>query len=460
MMVWHVVWDMASSQKKAVNIAEYINTHRIDLNSEAIDFERVTAFTVGYGGLHLAKSPINCLRNHVLTHNGENFGINILRSHKSHEILQGIKNAVFLGKDRQSDFLAYLTTSAKVQEFLKSLKWYRVVKVPEPILGYKENAKTQKNILLPTCVVANSNGDVFILDRASACLHVVDRSAVSKCFIIGNYQESSLHEYRSSDILLAQDVKLSNKLTTMCIDDDDRLFINDGRNEIVVMMKASPARAVLSSRLHLLKIDGCVSFCHVESKLILSKDEDGQYKISFLSFTVPAKSDYHLVLEHTITKTIKTTLGIKGLFNINDQCFGAWLVDDGICYFQRKKGKWFEVKEKLKSTILPSANSEKIITMSKEKTVIHRLDTSKPEIGSVIKFLDDSLGCSATIWGKVVFLLQKKAPHTYQLVEFGPLDFALKFCNAMDNFYSAISYIPPNTPGFSLVGGDGAGSPP
>ena len=103
------------------------------------------------------------------------------------------------------------------------------------------------------------------------------------------------------------------------------------------------------------------------------------------------------------------------------------------------------MKEGVKSTILLSACNERITLMHDEKIHIYTLDSSKPKIASIENILEDSIGCCAVIWGRVVSVMQKKVPHTYQLVEFGPLDFALRFCVAMDNFYKAISYIPPNS---------------
>ena len=128
--------------------------------------------------------------------------------------------------------------------------------------------------MLPSSIAKNSNGDILILDCASACVHVVDRSTVSKCFILGNYQEPDLSQYHSAKvasgvIYYAKDVKFSNQLSTICIDDEDQLYVNDiGRKEIVIFTKASPARAVTSSRIHILNID-CVGFCCVENTLVL-----------------------------------------------------------------------------------------------------------------------------------------------------------------------------------------------
>ena len=122
-----------------------------------------------FGGLHLAKSPTNCLRNHVLSLEGQNYGLNILRALKntsgSHtEVLKKLKTCVIVGKDRQSDYLSYSVTGPIVQEALKVAKHYKCVKIPEPVLKHKEEAKAQKQIVFPTGVQSNNNGDFFLVD--------------------------------------------------------------------------------------------------------------------------------------------------------------------------------------------------------------------------------------------------------------------------------------------------------
>ena len=178
---------MGSAHKKTSRVSA-----KIDLLSEESEFMNSKIFTIAFGGLHLSKAVINCCRNHVLTFEGENFGLYILRMYKDEcTILNNIKNAVFVGKDRQYDYLSYITTCSIVQDFLKILKFYKVVRIPELILRHTENAKTQKSIILPTPIATNTNGDVVILDSAASCLHVIDRSTVAKCYTVGSYLKPS-----------------------------------------------------------------------------------------------------------------------------------------------------------------------------------------------------------------------------------------------------------------------------
>ena len=107
---------MATPHKKTDN-----NITKIDTQSTEAECWERNLFSVSYAGLHLAKACVNCSRNYVLSHVGENFGVNILwflknDKDRAAEILSTIKNTVFVGKDRQSDYLSFMTCCAVVQK--------------------------------------------------------------------------------------------------------------------------------------------------------------------------------------------------------------------------------------------------------------------------------------------------------------------------------------------------------
>ena len=102
-----------------------------------------------------------------------------MRAYKKHERLNHKKNAVFIRKDGQLDALSYSTCDKDVQDALKEIKVYHVVRVPEPRMKHHENYKSQKRFLNPVSVACNTNGDVFVLDSAAPCVPLVDRSITS-----------------------------------------------------------------------------------------------------------------------------------------------------------------------------------------------------------------------------------------------------------------------------------------
>ena len=58
------------------------------------------------------------------------------------------------------------------------------------------------------------------------------------------------------------------------------------------------------------------------------------------------------------------------------------------------------------------------------------------------KVLSKSVPVVTTVWGKTIYIVGK-ADQRFVLEEYGKLNFAIKYCNAIYQFYSAISYRPP-----------------
>ena len=213
-----------------------------------------------FGGLHLAKALVNCFRNHILQYDGEFFGTNTLLSMKDEsEILQNIKNLVFVGKDRQSDFLAYMTVSPQVQEALSMKKHTWVQRIPEKHRSFKSNAKSQKKIVLCVDVCSNRNGDLYILDAGAACVHVVDRSNVAAVRMIGTYNSPNLDPYRGNKDEkknVFSKIRLSNTLLDICIDNDDNLYVADGgRTEVIIIPKCLPSKILPKEDIKILCIN-------------------------------------------------------------------------------------------------------------------------------------------------------------------------------------------------------------
>ena len=128
-------------------------------------------------------------------------------------------------KNRQSDFLAYLTVSPLVQNALNELGNYQIQRIPERFLSYKPNAATQKKIIYAVDICNNRNGYVYILDAGASCIHVVDRSSVAAVHIIGRYGKPNLHTYPKSLKNVTNKLYLSNSLRDLTIDNDDNMIM-------------------------------------------------------------------------------------------------------------------------------------------------------------------------------------------------------------------------------------------
>ena len=103
-------------------------------DSNEYDMKNPGLVSITFGGLHLAKTPTNFLRNNVLTLNGQNYGLHVIRALRNSPslhsyIISNVKAAVVGGKDRQSDALSYDITGPLVQEILKAAKTYKCVRL-------------------------------------------------------------------------------------------------------------------------------------------------------------------------------------------------------------------------------------------------------------------------------------------------------------------------------------------
>ena len=173
--------------------------------------------------------------------------MNILRAIKNGddiaaEMMSTIKNAVLVAKDRQSDYLSYMTgeTVSKAQSLNDN---YNVIKCPERIMSYTDNAKKKETLsmgMFSFWIQCNVNGDVFIPDSVSFSLHVVDNSTVAKMYEIGNYKTPNLKQYReckNKEKMTAKNAQFGNHLSSMIMVNDDLYVADVSRNEILVIRR-------------------------------------------------------------------------------------------------------------------------------------------------------------------------------------------------------------------------------
>ena len=272
---FHVLWDMAEVQRGA---AAQLST--ITSSSSSAEFMSASTFTLGFGGLHIAKALINPSRNCVLTFKGENHGIHILRAYKKHPSLNGVKNAVFLARDRQSDQLAKDTCDDPVQTSLKEIKNYHVVRTPEPLMRHHENCKSQKLLINPVSMTCNKNGDVLILDSASSCLHGVDRTIVSKVVTVGSY---GLSDYSSKKQHTAADMKMSADIRDMVILNDVLYIADPQRGEVIIINNVADIRFIPKSQLLTLAISDCLSLSAIGSDIAALQKNEGKTTVKIIS---------------------------------------------------------------------------------------------------------------------------------------------------------------------------------
>ena len=450
----HVLWDMGSGHKKA-DLGWY---HLSEDSPESEMFSSLMV-TIGFGGLHLGKSFVCTSRNYVLSHNGEDFGVNILMEMKqSCEILQGINNSVFICRDKQSDVLNYTIVGEKVQHSLKSNSKYLITRVPEKYLTYKENAKTQERIIMPKAVCSNRNGDVFLLDSGASCIHVIDRSTVAKVYIVGTHGISQLSPYKPTFDNSVSNIRLGCDLLDMHIDyDNDDIAVHDAsREEVIIIQGCVTAKTVLSRKFYIFKAEGVRSIL-LNSDLYVLRQSDDDYVIQIVSLNLPkknAKKKENIYLDHKILGTIVLSASIDivslfyvpkqnmiGLFNINKSSY--------IMLIESEKVKSV-MEMNMTSDVRPYISTDdKILFWSGNRLSLYQLSVQKTSVS--LTLLDelqlDGHFQAFSIHGNVVSIAialnESRCTNQYSVLQWGSLDFGLSYCEAVSKLYSAIGYVPP-----------------
>ena len=450
LVVFHVTWDMGSGHKKTVKE----NPSCLDASSDIEQMMSPKYYTIGFGGLHLCKAFVNIIRNYVIQHNGEYFGTNILIAlRKNSTLLQMMKNAVFVGKDRQSDFLAFLTVWNAVQEALRTEKQYCIHRLPEKYMPYKKNASSQRKIVYAVDVCSNINGEIFLLDAGAACIHVVDRSTVAAVFIIGKYNSPNLDKYAEKNTNAVTNIRLSNSLIDLSIDSNNNVFVTDsGRREVVVICNCIRAKKVTKTIFHTMKVKGILSSAvskHDDNLYVLRQKKSGLI-IQLMSFDLKSKNQR--LLEYSVLLNMRPSTEVKKLFALPfDRSYGGMDLNGNLkvfYYSAKSKGHVSEYALEPKSLIKPFVNMDgSMLTCTVNGLDIYCIDFDQHLIfGASTEFIGAHEFAGSSIAycmnGKVISAAVVNE-NAFSLLELGPLNFAVQYTEAISALYDAIGYVPP-----------------
>ena len=458
LIVIHTLWDMGSSQKSTAQ-----QMKQITKLSNATEMNDPHLFTIAFGGLHLLKASVNHLRNHVLSLNGQNYGVHILRALKNtpgqhSSVLSNLKLAVINGKDRQSDYLSYSTTGPIVQETLKLAKRYICTRVPELILSFNENAKKQPRILFPTAVQTNRNGDVFILDSGASCLHAVDRSSVAKMFLLGEYMKPSNNKVSSKTMMSATSVALSNNLPDLCVptDRDDIYLVDSGKSEIVIARNVAFASAIRTASINLWRIEDVKSICFYRGNIVCLQQHESDHKVDIFDLDLPplCKTSPLFVTPKKLKRVkFEEPLKYVYVFSISATLLGLVTAEKEIVFCHNPHGKQcVKKKTDIKTVSKPQVILDGSVAYFPERSrqINHLNVVVSTGKNNQIKFvyskntekdIPETTSCF-TYWGST-YQIVSKCSGVYSLTEHGKLDFGLRFSQDINSFYSSISYRPP-----------------
>ena len=445
LVVFHVLWDMGSGHKKAAKRSSN------GLETTSTDEEMMSSkkYTIGFGGLHMAKAFVNCMRNHVLQHDGEYYGTDMLLALRNiSEILQLIKNAVFVGKDHQSDLLAFLTVCPTVQRALKSQENCWVQRIPEKYLSYKKNAKSQKEIVFGVDVCVNRNGDVFLLDAGAACIHVINRCNVAAVDVIGKYNSPNLEVYSNDDKPknIVKNLRLSHSLFDVCMDDNDNLYVTDGgRAEVIIVQKCLRAKSCkTNANFYIIDVPEILSSAVMANQLFVLKTEESEKVVQLLTYSLPKKCVKNFNLQYNVTMTVPCN--IKRLISVPfNKYFGGQDDENSLKLFWYSKSRGVIKLEKplnLNSCTKPFVSSDGYILTGTDSGIdVHHMYGKGLIEHTYTRNISGSIN-ALSLNGRVITAVVT-IQNTTCLLQNSPLDFGIEFSNAVCMLYNAIGYVPP-----------------
>ena len=447
--VFHVTWDMGSGHKKTSEESSFC----LDVNSDTELMMSPKYYTIGFGGLHICKALVNILRNYNIQHNGEYFGTDVLIALREISAsLQLLKNAVFVGKDRQSDLLSYLTVCGIVQEALSIQKQYCIQRVPEKYMSYKKNASSQKKIIYAVDLCTNSNGEIFILDAGAACVHIVDRSTVAAIYLIGKYNAPNIQPYPKNGKNTVNGIRLSNSLMDISIDRNSNVYVTDsGRKELIIIRSCVRAKRSTKTTFHAIKVKKILSSTlstHDDNLYVLRRKKSGQV-VQLLSFDLTKKSKSRLSLGYNVVLKMRPSMEIEKLFALPfDRCFGGMDSDNNLklfYYSAQSKGRISEHQLEPTSITKPFVHLDgTMLASTGNGLILYQLSFDGKSVSTDNKgaheFSGSTIACCVN--GKVISAAVVNQ-NSFCLLQLGPLDFAVKYSKAISALYDAIGYVPP-----------------
>ena len=445
MVVFHVFWDMGGCHKKMAR-----EFPKIDKLSTDTEYQMMMQCSIGFGGLHLAKAITNCSRNCSMTLNGNNYGMHVLRAMRlttgdHQESLQTIKTAVFVGKDRQSDYESFMSSSVPVQSSLRIAQSYTCVRTPEPVLAHVDNAKKQKKIRIPTGLACNVNGDPFILDTGSSCIMALSRSSVAQMFIIGEMKSNTVQYRPNTESLKVGQLRLSNDLPEMVMKGSDLYIVDAGREEIIMVHNVNIASNISSRLGNVIKKPKVSSICFFKESMICLCDD----MLEFVKHEIPKTKRKHIVVTSKVEKKIKLPCNAKEVFGLTS-AIGIWTYEKAIILCHSIKGHKALFKTlTITSPIRPIAEGDNIMYMSSQtKCIVEAsiLYTKKGDVtvseDSILKDVPENVKLFHR-WGKTWFFITMDKG-VVKLLEHGPTQFGLRLTKCLHTLYNGISYIPPH----------------
>ena len=274
-----------------------------------------------------------------------------------------------------------------------------------------------------------------------------------------NMEKPSVPPHKSKSMEnVAKNLQFGSNIVNVHLDESDNAFIFDAsREEVIIITQCKIAKNVPGRRFLLMKMKGAISVAMKSEEMYVMEEKNSERTLKRITYKFPKKpSKTNYILSHTslVSISLSTVEKIKSIFYVPfDHTVGCYGEDNSVSMISLKS----KVVEKV-STIDAVSHTEpyvskdgKLLCTSPGQITLYALSLSvsdqkqkKFSVKQVKQLQVDGRVHVSCLFGNTVMFVRQHG-NLFSLMEWGGLEFARRFCEAVMLLYRAIDYKPPNS---------------
>ena len=248
---------------------------------------------------------------------------------------------------------------------------------------------------------------------------------------------------------MTKKLRLSNSVCDLSVDEEDNICVCDpDRKEVILIPNCLRAKKSCNTKFYVMRVKGVLSasFCYAANEIYALRRKRSGLLVQLMVLGKAKRKDIRL--DYKVMLKIRLSYEIEKIFFVPSQgYFGSLGADKLVRIHHHSQGstrRVIDTQLNLKSSCKPYVSlGGTLLTSLNCNIVSHELicDTPVTTTNMSSKQVDGLVMCLC-INGKVTsaaIMVQ----NSFRLFQLGPLDYAIKFSDALEKFYYAVGYVPP-----------------